>query len=428
MKLGDFIKNSFARLINRNGTVFKALLVDNGSGTLEKLLNDAEVCRVRWCDENDFYELTGERFEKCASLFCILKRMYQENDDSFKARIRAVLRRADDDLWGDKWNLIHVIKLYFGADKVWICNSTDDISHNLLKDYDFENHTSEWSLVGGAEYSEKANFSGDFGVFFRSLGTCSQTVYVSPESTYFLHFFLQGTVNVVVQDNSGRYYCTKRGDFGAWQQNKCVTTFACEEWDAKSLFFITDNNVSSITITFEYAEAEAYLDYTRLFLMDGSISFSVVIRSRNESGDETLFLVPGTDDPIKSVGDIAGFYTEGTQDVQETDSSEQSFYDFDSAAIIDEVSPILTSGEDDFIPTPNLDNRTYIGLDTWCMNGEIVTFDYDSAPYYNNTFMQGAAGLFAESAYKELLDILSAGGTTPFLELVTYENKDEEDI
>ena len=429
MKLGEFIKSTFSTLVNRNGTIFKALLADNGTGTLEKLLNEAEEFRAEWCNETDFYALTGERFEKSAALFSVLKRMYDESDESFKSRIELLLHRNGDDLWGDKWNILHVLQSYFDTKSVWICNSTDDISLNLLADPDFEK-MSAWIVEGGANYSDKANFSGALGICFASTGKCSQTVSVEKNTTYFLHFFLQGAINVVIQDNLGRYYCTKNGDFGAWQKNKCVSSFESGEWDAHSLFFITDSEAEAVTVTFEYSGTESFLDYVRLYAMDGSITFSVIVQFKGVHSDSTLVLAPGEADPMKApVLDFAGFFAEGTQDVKEIDSANQSFYDNDSAAIIDEVSPLLAGGKDDFVPTANLDGRAYIELDTWCMagntDGDLITIDYDSMSYYDNAFMYGATGTKSQAVYEELLGILAAGGTSPFMELVTRESAEE---
>lgn len=429
MKLSDFIKSPFSTLINKSGNVFKALLTDGGNGTMEKLISDVESCRSKWCNKTDFYELEGERFEKCAALFSVLKRMYEEDDESFKNRIGLLLHRNGDDIWGDKWNVLHVLQSYFGTKSVWIRNSTDDSSLNLLADPDFEKMTA-WTVEGGANYSTQANFSGALGMTFSSTGSCSQIVSVAESTTYFLHFFLQGKINVSIRDNTGRYYCTKAGDFGAWQQNKCAATFSSEEWDAHSLFFITDNSVSAVTVTFEYAEIETYLDYARLYAMDGSITFSVIIQFKGVHSDSTLVLAPGEADPIKTpVLDYAGFFAEGTEDVKEIDVEQQSFYDFDSAAVIDKISPILTGGEEDFVPTVNLDDRTYIELDTWCMagntDGDVITIDYDSMSYYDNAFVYGATGTKSQAVYAELLGIMAAGGTTPFIELVTRESAEE---
>lgn len=429
MKLGDFIKSPFSTLINRKGSIFKALLADNGNGTMEKLISGVETCRSEWCNDTDFYNMSGERFEKCAALFSVLKRMYEESDESFKNRIGLLLHRNGDDIWGDKWNILHILQTYFDTKSVWIRNSTDNPSLNILSDPDFEK-MSAWTLEGGAAYSQQANFSGALGMAFSSVGSCSQIVSVSQDTTYFLHFFVQGKINVSVRDNNGRYYCTKAGDFGAWQQNKCVATFSCDEWDAKSLFFITDSDVSAVTITFEYVDIETYLDYTRLFAMDGSITFSVIVQFKGVHSDSTLVLAPGEADPIKApVLDFAGFFAEGTQDVREIDSADQSFYDFDSAAAIADVSPLLTGGEEDFIPTANLDGRAYIELDTWCMagntDGDVITIDYDSMSYYDNAFMYGATGTKSQAVYEELLEIMAAGGTTPFIELVTRESAEE---
>ena len=429
MKLGEFIKSTFSTLVNKNGNVFKALLADNGNGTLEKLLNDVEVCREEWCNDIDFYSIRGERFEKAASLFSVLKRMYDESDESFKSRINLLLFRNGDDLWGDKWNILHILQSYFDTLNLWIVNNTDEVSLNLLADPDFEK-MSAWELSGGVEYSDKANFSGALGLSFVSMGTCKQLVATSANTTYFLHFFLQGKINVTIQDNLGRYYYPKTGDFGAWQQNKCVSAFGSKEWDAHSMFFITDDNVEAITVTFEYAGTDTFLDYARLYAMDGSITFSVIVQFKGVHNDSTLVLAPGETDPIKApVLEFAGFFTGGSHDVRETDSAEQSFYDYDSAAIIDEVSPLLSGGNDDFVPTANLDGRAYIELDTWCMagstDGDIITIDYDSMSYYDNAFVYGATGTKSQAVYDELLEIMAAGGTSPFIELVTRETAEE---
>lgn len=394
MKLGDFIKSTFSTLINKSCGIFKALLSDDGNGTMEMLLSDAERCRAEWCNDTDFYKMSGERLEKCAALFSVLKRIYEEDDESFKKRMGLLLHRNGDTVWGDNWNILNVLRSYFDSENVWICNSTDDSTHNLIADPDFERMT-VWALSGDVNYSVDAKFSGAVGVSFAGTGSCSQTVPLSHDTTYFLHFFLSGSINIVIQDNLGRYYNTLSGDFGAWQQERCVNSFSSERWDANRLFFITDANVENVNIIFEFATGNAFLDYVRLYAMDGSSTFSIIVQNSGVTTEETLVLAPGESDQMKApVLEFAGFFA-GSQDVE--------------------------------VSSENLDGYVFVEVDTWCMtddkNNNLITLDYDLMSYYDNSFVYGAAGIKAQTVHEELIKIMAAGGTIPFVELIL---KDED--
>ena len=58
-------------------------------------------------------------------------------------------------------------------------------------------------------------------------------------------------------------------------------------------------------------------------------------------------------------------------------------------------------------------------------DGDVITIDYDSMSYYDNAFVYGATGTKSQAVYEELLEIMAAGGTTPFIELVTRESAEE---
>ena len=102
------------------------------------------------------------------------------------------------------------------------------------------------------------------GILFNSSGTLEQTVNVNAKTVYFLHFFLKGNVRVKISDNNGRYWIPE-GYTGAWGNTEHWTSFASNDWCNRSMFFINDSRVSSVTVTFGYETGHfGFVDYVRL--------------------------------------------------------------------------------------------------------------------------------------------------------------------
>jgi len=247
--VGDFIRSVFSTLVDKDDGVFKALFASpDETGTVEKIFNELEETRDEWCNTPDVYGQSGEMLEKSLSYFSILQRLFGEDDESLKERNSLLYYRNGDTIWGDKWNIIGIFKSYFRTDFIFIVNNTNLNEENLLEDGDFEARN-VWALED-CVYDFDARFSERTGVLFNSPGTCSQSVSVDGNSTYFLHFFLNGTIDVEIKDNNGRYWNKNRGEFGEWQSAPASARVSADGWGAESVFFFTDEETSGVTVKF----------------------------------------------------------------------------------------------------------------------------------------------------------------------------------
>jgi hypothetical protein len=244
--------------------------------------------------------------EKTLSLFSVLSRTYDESDVSLKRRNLLLYNRNGDTIWGNCRNIIKLFKAFFNSEYVYIVNNTDEITNNLILDGDFEDDNEAW-IFDSCEINTDACFSGRFGVLLDGDSKCSQSVNINTDTVYFVHFFHMGNIAVEIKDNNGRFWkpAAKNVDeFGSWVNTKQSITLPgnSEEWEAGSIFFISDDLVSSVTISFLGIDDEkTYLDYIRLNKKDIYPSFSLVVVFTGRSSPETIGLAPGKDDPIEKV-------------------------------------------------------------------------------------------------------------------------------
>jgi hypothetical protein len=381
--VGDFLRSVFSTLVNKDDEVFKALFANSDeTGTVETIFNELETVRDEWCNNSDVYNQAGEMLEKTLSYFSVLDRLFEESDASYKDRNALLFYRNGDTLWGDKWDILSIFKTYFNTDQVFIVNDTNSIEENLLLDGDFEEKNA-W-ILEGCGYDSSARFSEKTGVYFDSPGICKQTVSVDGCSTYFVHFFLSGTIGVQIKDNNDRYYNAARGEFGEWVSNPAVNYFSSSGWDAKRIFFLTDSMADSVTISFiGKDDGIALLDYVRLFKKGNWSSFTLIANFTGVYTEDTLSMAPGKDDPVRRRNySIYGYFS---------DAASNNMY-------LDETTPIAPgSGDDD----------------------DGVNVNYNVMSYIEHANLFGTDTVRPESVYTELLEIVRAGGITSYIEIVT---------
>lgn len=427
--IGDFIRSVFPTIINKNGKLFKALLADKESedGTIETIFNDVEKTRKAWTEHKSVYQQSGEQLKRTLSVFSIIKQLQNESEQTFKNRNKLLFMRKRARLWGNRRDILNISKTFYNNQNVYLVNNTEPFADNLLSDGNFEKQDA-WSLVD-AVYEREARFEETTGVLFNAAGTCSQSVNVESGATYFLHFFMKGNIRVRITDNKGRYWNTiggKDGD-GVWSAHEYTVSFASENWANKSVFFFTDNAVSSITVTFLYEPGYyAFLDYARLNKKTAASTFSLIAVFEGVYTDETASLAPGThDDIIQPDYSKMGYFSPGQEDVQECDEDSISY--FDNSEIVEDVSPVLTEGTNDIEPLKGYENMTYadeqqaLAPDSPVGSDDYKSVDYDKVSYFDSAYIFGATGKAAQEIYQELLDIVQAGGVTSTIEILTRE-------
>jgi hypothetical protein len=302
--VGDFIRYIFSTLVNKDDEIFKALLASDDNekpGTMEKVFNDIEETRDKWCNSPNVYEQEGEMLEKTISLFSYLTRLFGESDDSLKYRNKLLFCRNGDTIWGNKWNILRLFKVYFETEFVYIVNNTNESKDNLIQNGDFEMKNA-WTLKN-CFYDQEARFCDRTGMRFNFPASCKQTVILQPNSTYFLHFFVKGFISVEIKDNNDRYWNGREGEFGEWQSAPCLNPIPVKtDWDAASVFFLTDEAVQGVTISFAGGgEYVTYLDYVRLFKKENYSSFTLVVNYGGYYTQEAIAMAPGTRDPMLKV-------------------------------------------------------------------------------------------------------------------------------
>lgn len=427
--IGDFIRSVFPTIINKNGKLFKALLADKESedGTIETIFNDVEKTRKAWTEHKSVYQQSGEQLKRTLSVFSIIKQLQNESEQTFKNRNKLLFMRKGARLWGNRRDILNIFKTFYNNQNVYLVNNTEPFADNLLSDGNFEKRDA-WSLVD-AVYEREARFEETTGVLFNAAGTCTQSVNVESVATYFLHFFMKGNIRVRITDNKGRYWNTiggKDGD-GVWSVHEYAVSFASKNWANKSVFFFTDNAVSSITVTFLYEPGYyAFLDYARLNKKTAASTFSLIAVFEGVYTDETASLAPGThDDIIQPDYSKMGYFSPGQEDVQECDEDSISY--FDNSEIVEDVSPVVTEGTNDIEPLNGYENMSYadeqqaLAPDSPVGSDDYKSVDYDKVSYFDSAYIFGATGKAAQEIYQELLDIVQAGGVTSTIEILTRE-------
>ena len=426
--IGDFIRSVFPTIVNKTGKLFKALLADKeyADGTIETIFHNIEKTRKEW-SERSVYQQSGEQLDRTLSVFSIIKQLQNESEQTFKNRNKLLFMRRGDTLWGNRRNILNIFKTFYNNKNVYLVNNTEPFADNLLSDGNFEKQDA-WILVD-AVYAQEARFEETTGVLFNAAGTCSQSVNVERGATYFLHFFMKGHIRVRITDNKSRYWHTTGGEDsdGAWSAHEYAASFASENWVNKSVFFFTDDTVSSVTITFLYEPGYyAFLDYVRLNKKTGASTFSLIAVFEGVYSDETASLAPGThDDIIQPDYSKMGYFSPGQEDVQECDEDSISY--FDNSEIIEDVSPVVTEGTNDIEPLNGYENMSYadellaLAADSPVGSDDYKSVDYNKVSYFDSAYIFGATGKEAQEIYQELLDIVQAGGVTSTIEILTRE-------
>lgn len=307
MTIRDQLRANFPKTIDKSAPVFSALVAnDEGTGAFEYELNHLIQFMSEWTQTPDVYQQTGEMLDMTIKFFSFLERFTDEKDKSIKNRFAAIFIRNHDQIWGNPYDVKRVFEQYFpSADIYYMENTNDFATENLITDGDFTTGSAEWTYTGGAAVDRTARFSKAYGVLMPQSSTLSQEIDIDNAGTYFVHFFLKGDVKVAIKNNDNDYWDPETETWGA---TAAYTTFTKDEWDNCSLFFITDQNMTSIEVEFTgNAATDACIDYVRLFEKQTYSSFTIIAHFEGTSGGETMKLAPGVADPATEISDY-GLY------------------------------------------------------------------------------------------------------------------------
>lgn len=302
MNLTEQLRGNFPKTIDKSKPIFSSLIAnDNGDAAIQKQLADMLAYMNEWISTPDIYKQTGVMLEKTVSFFSFLERFAEETETSLKNRFRAIFVRNHDTKWGTPYDVKNVFRQYFPHATIYLAENVNDIKSqlpalgNLFLDGDIDTSApSAWTLVN-CQATRAARFSKSFGIELNTAGaTCSQSVNIEHNSCYFLHFFLKGSIDIIVKTNDNKYWDYTNKE---WSNSEKKNHFESVNWDNRSLFFITDNNSSSVTVTFQYSTETTYIDYFRLFLKQSYSSFTVIAHFEGDSAEKAFGLAGGDADP-----------------------------------------------------------------------------------------------------------------------------------
>lgn len=302
MNLTTQLQGNFPKTIDKEGKVFSSLIVnENGDAAIQKQIAYLQAFMKEWISTPDIYKQTGTMLDKTIRFFSFLERFADETEANLKNRFRAIFVRNHDTKWGTPFDVKNVFRQYFPSATIYLVENTNKIDSvepglaNILLDGDINTDSpTEWVLTNCSAKAE-ARFSKAYGVEMNQAGgILSQTVTVNPDSTYFLHFFLKGKCKASIKTNHNLYW---DNNSKTWSENKADNYFASDDWNNMSMFFRTGEGDSSVTVSFEYADELAYLDYFRLFLKQPYSSFTLLAHFEGQTAAGVFGLAAGDDDP-----------------------------------------------------------------------------------------------------------------------------------
>lgn len=294
--IGDFIKSVFPSTVNRNGAIFKALLADGtGGGTIERIFEELEQTRAAWTGAKSVYDLPDDQLTKMFGLISPLIQADGQSDNIYVNRNEILFYfRNGRATWGSRYDILAMFRDFFGIEEVFLVNNCAPMRESLLADGDFEDQNA-WTL-NACSYERTEAFAGKTSVFFSSGGTLKQSASLEEAGTYFLHFFLLGSVKVKITNQSGERWSADAGEFGGWTDEDVFLSFAAEKWDNRSCHLIL-KEAGMITVEFQSEHEGTLVDYVRLHKKTGTSMFAIIAEfSGGTSSMETASLAPGRED------------------------------------------------------------------------------------------------------------------------------------
>ena len=305
MTIKEQLRSNFPSIINKTRPVFTSLVAsEDGSAAIEKELDDIISYMANWKNIDDVYKTTGTALEYIAAFFTYLERFLDEPEQSYLDRIHAIFVRANDKVWGTPFNIVHTFEQYFGIDTVYLVENTNAKSENMIVNYDFDDLT-DWTN-SDVTLDKDAAFIKTYGVLFSNGGYISQDVTLEQDKGYWLHVFYKGEITIEVSNAHILEWSVVNQQY---ESSAAQKTESSNEWKDISMFFIADDTSATITIS---GTEGTFCDYPRLFLKQGSPSFTVMVQFVGESAKNALALAPGQADPVTpplSIDyDLAGYY------------------------------------------------------------------------------------------------------------------------
>lgn len=301
-EIGNRLLSHLPPMINKKGEIISAMFAnDKGTGALEKLFAYGDTVKKVYADSDNVYKMESELIDQAMSVFSWFERFYLESDESFTMRNKSIFIRGYDETWGTTWNVKHVFEYYFPGNKIFLVENVGKWSDNLLTDSSFEAKEPEIQAIWEKEncsISDRATFSGEFGILFEEGGILKQSVEMDSEGYYFLTLAINGEADLTVKDQDGNslklWVMGEKYDDTVYGPGRKVKT---DKWDFKQVFFKLPE---SGTVTVEVVgKADTKVDLVTLDKKTEYPRFVLYVWFEDvKIGEKTLHLSQNGEDPI----------------------------------------------------------------------------------------------------------------------------------
>ena len=321
MELVNQIRSNFPKTIDKSKPIFSALIAnDNGNAAIQEQIDYLLKYMKEWISTPNVYNQSGLMLEKTIKFFSYLERFADETEASLKNRFKAIFVRNHDTKWGTPYDVKSVFRQYFPHAEIYLVENVNKIDSvipeeaNFIVDGDISTSSPTVWKGSGWTADKDAAFSKSYGI---KMNTASGVLYQDIQDlpnrvrinetepyeyknlTYYLHFFMQGKIDVQitrVDDGTTKYW-----DYSdnTWKTTVVNNRFETTEWNDCSLYFFTDgdDDTRDITVKFNYVDTLTYLDYFRLFQKQPYSSFTVIAHFTGNTSLGAFGLAAGDDDP-----------------------------------------------------------------------------------------------------------------------------------
>lgn len=373
--------------INKEDEDYKIIWGDKDFTPLPTIVNSPDYKCGAICNELEYLrafiaqitseveldDLKDEYLEKIGYFMLRLEKNFEETDDSFRNKIKALAQRNGNTSWMTKWCMIDVFSYFFPIADLYCINNI--IESDLIANGDFETGDfTSWTATPGGGASamtvESAGyFEGGECCKFANVGDptkslLTQTLSTIGAGTYVSHFFYKDDGNSTSSDPVQILF-QRTSDSFYWN-------FDTEAWQSG---FTADVQKSfpAVSTADRYEAAQAF------FVLTGSDSVIVGIRNDNVTDTYDLYI-----DRV----------TSGEKE------KHPSFYLY--AVTSADAGGYMNAWEDGADP----------------MGAGYV---YTNAGFLNNDYILGSGASGTTSLYDEILDIIKPAGVLAEFEIIERE-------
>ncbi|MGI5066159.1 hypothetical protein [Treponema putidum] len=299
--VGRRLKEYTATAMNTEGENYKKIIANESSvkeeqAAFEEQLNELFSFLENY-RESDIFAQEGKHQLKSLNFFSGLKKAPQESLIEFVTKYKGMMIRSEKELdvvWGNKWNIEHALRYFFGHNNCFVMEFTNEQKENVLS----EEFTKDKWILNGLELEESTvNLTEDAAlVNIKAIKLddnmqlqTKKSVYIK-KGVYSLHFFIRGQtqrpdgsrygeISVKIGNIFEKKYCCD----GAWINIQEFINIEKDEGDYDFVF----SGIHSLDI-----------DFICLYPVVSYPSMSILIGNGGLLGRNSMFFGPGTQDVL----------------------------------------------------------------------------------------------------------------------------------